>query len=122
MQLRDRLTPSSYADDEVVGIAAVPRTELPGPLGDERWTYVPERLWRRVLNLSNAYELHIGHVLEPVIDTVLAKEQCESAAGELRFLRDIVADPALHYVLDVILRALDSSIRGSDVAVVFSPP
>lgn len=122
MLLHERLNPASYAADEPVGIVAVARAELPGPLPDDLWRYIPERLWKRILGLAAAYELHVAQVLEPIIDTVLNGEQCASVAEELGFLGEVIKDPATNLALATIIEVLTTAARGRDLAVVFSPP
>lgn len=85
MTLSTRLDPATYSQDEPVGVAAVLQEELPGPLPNERWQYIPERMWNRILPLGSAYELHFAAVLEPVVDTVLNTTQCATVEEELRF-------------------------------------
>jgi hypothetical protein len=122
MTLSTRLDPATYSEDEPVGIAAVPKEELPGPLPNERWRYIPERIWNRILLLGSAYELHFAAVLEPVVDAVLDPTQCETVDEELRFLAAILNDDALKSALSVILGEL-VKVRGrSGMALVFSPP
>ena len=122
MTLSSRLDPATYTKDEPVGIAAVARQELPGPFPDQRWRYIPERLWARILNLGAAYELHFAQVFEPTIDTVVAAAQCDAVEEELRFLSAVIRDEALMSALGVILDEM-AKVRGhSTMALVVSPP
>jgi hypothetical protein len=66
MTLLARLDPSTYSDDQLVGVAAVSQGELPDPVPDERWQYIPERVWSRIQHLGSAYELHFAALVEPV--------------------------------------------------------
>jgi len=122
MTLSTRLDPATYSKDEPVGVAAVPKEELPGPVRNERWQYIPERMWNRILQLGSAYELHFAAVLEPVVDTVLDPTQCETVDEELRFLAAILNDDALKSALSIILGEV-AKVRGrSGMALLFSPP
>jgi hypothetical protein len=95
---------------------------LPGPLPNERWQYIPQRMWNRILQLGSAYELHFAAVLEPVVDTVLDPTQCETVDEELRFLAALLNDDALKSALSIILGEV-AKVRGrSGMALVFSPP
>ena len=122
MTLSIRLDPATYSGDEPVGVAAVPKEALPGPLPNEWLQYIPERIWNRILHLGSAYELHFAAVLEPIVDTVLDPTQCETVDEELRFLAAILDDDALKSALSIILGEV-AKIRGrSGMALVFSPP
>jgi len=122
MNLLERLQPNAFVDDEPVGIAAVKASELPGPLIDDRWAYIPEPIWRRLLSLGNAYKLHFSQIAEPIIDTVLDPKQCQSLCDELEFLRDVVADPAAHFAIDTIISKAAVVSRDSSLRLVVSPP
>ena len=117
-----RLNPATYTGDEPVGVAAVLQKELPGPVPDERWQYIPERMWKRILSLGEAYELHFASTLEPVLDTVLNSTQCDVLEEEFRFLASVMNDAAVREALQVILVEI-AKLRGhSDMALVISPP
>jgi hypothetical protein len=122
MTLSIRLNPATYSGDEPVGVAAVPKGELPGPLPKERWQYIPERMWMRLLQLGHAYELHFAAIVDPVVDTVLDPVQCESVDEELRFLAAVVNDDALSSALRTILGELAKVRNRSEMALIFSPP
>ena|SRR2546425_2416809 len=122
MALSDRLHPDTYSDDEPVGVAGVPKRELPGPLAAELWQYIPQQMWHRLLTLGRAYDLHFAAVIDPIIDTVLDPIQCDSFDEELRFVMGVVNDSALGAAITVILGQV-AKVRGrSGMALVLSPP
>lgn len=122
MTLAERLNPATYKGDEPVGVAAVPRGELPGPISDEKWRYIPERVWNRILHLGAAYELHYAATLEPVIDTVLDSTQWESMEPEFRFISEVVGDHAVRSALSVIVEEGQKVSGRPAMALVLSPP
>jgi hypothetical protein len=122
MTLAGRLDPDTYADDEPVGVAGVPKEELPGPLAPERWQYIPQQMWHRLLRLGRAYDLHFAGVVDPVVDTVLDPIQCESFDEELRFLIGIVNDSALSAAVVVLLGEVAKVRARTGMALVLSPP
>jgi len=122
MTLSSKLHPSTYSDDEPVGVAGVPKEELPGPLPAERWQYIPQQMWHRLLGLGRAYDLHFAGVIDSVVDTVLDPVQCESFEEELRFVTEVVNDSALTAAITVILGEV-AKVRGrSRMVLVLSPP
>lgn len=120
--LIDLVDPATFAGDEPVGVCAVSRSMLPGPIGGQEWSYLSGRLWSRLLKLGEAYELHFARVVEPIIDTVLAPEQCESLLRELEFLDGVISDPALHQAIGVISAEALRVTGKPDFRLVLSPP
>jgi len=120
--LSDLLKPETFEKDEPVGIAAVAVALLPGPIDESNWKYISERLWSRLLCLGAAYQLHFHHVMEPVIDTVLLPEQCESLAKELHFLIDVTTDPALQQAIGVFIQEARTVVNRPHMRLVISPP
>ncbi len=118
----DLVDPQTFDGDEPVGICAVPHAALPGPIEELEWRYVSERLWNRVLKLGEAYELHFAQVVEPVIDTVLVAEQCESLVQELAFLANMICDPALRHAIGIISAQAQRVTREPEFRLVLSPP
>lgn len=53
--LDDRLDPKTFEEDEVVEVSAVPQRLLPGPIEQNNWKHIPERLWNRLLSLGTGY-------------------------------------------------------------------
>ncbi len=122
MNRADLLRPEFFANDEPVGIAAVPISQMPGPTADCSWVYVSERLWSRLLAVGAGYGLHFSEVIEPVIDTVLNAQQCESLLEELKFLKSVLADAALGQVMDAISTEASTVVRSQKLCLVLSPP
>jgi hypothetical protein len=122
MNFLDRLELSTFADDESVGIAAVQASELPGPLIDDRWVYIPEPLWRRILSLGHAYNLHFSQFAEPIIDSVFNSAQCDSLCDELSFLHGVIVDGAAHSAIETIVSKAALVVRNPSLRLVVSPP
>jgi hypothetical protein len=122
MDLLARLEPNTFVDEEPVGIAAVKASELPGPLVDDSWAYVPEPIWRRLLSLGDAYKLHFSQIAEPILDTVFNPKQCQSLCMELGFLRGVIADAAAHSAIDTIVSKAAIVSRDNSLCLVVSPP
>ena len=120
--LVDRLNPITFEKDEVVGVAAVQQSSLPGPIDQSQWKYIPEHMWNHLLSLGAGYELHFSQVVEPVIDTVLLPEQCESFDEELVFLATVVNDQALQETIDVLRCEVKNVLKTKDMRLVLSPP
>jgi hypothetical protein len=122
MALSERLHPDTYSNDEPVGIAGVPTHELPGPLAAERWKYISQQMWHRLLGVGRAYDLHFAEVIDPIVDTVLDSIQCDSLDEELRFIMGVVHDGALNAAITVVLDQVDKVRGRSGMALVLSPP
>ncbi len=122
MNRTDLLRPEFFADDEPVGIAAIPVASMPGPTTDCNWVYVSERLWSRLLAVGAGYGLHFSEVIEPVIDTVLDAQQCERLVDELEFLKSVFSDDALGQVIDSISIEASAVVRSKNLCLVLSPP
>ena len=121
MALRDRLRLGYFPGDEPVGVAAVAERDLPGPIDEREWRYVPERLWNRLLRVGHTYDLSFAQVLEPSIDTVLDRSQCESLAQEMAFVAT-VSDETLRDAIGLILDRTEEVLRGTRQRLVISPP
>lgn len=119
---RKLTNPEEFVDDVSTDFAAVEKGLLPGPIESTFWINISERLWHRLIAYGAAYELHFQQVIEPVIDTVLMPEQCESLVEELEFLLGIVDDPAFEQALGTILNVAGQVINRKDMRLVISPP
>ena len=110
MGFTERLNPEAYRGDEPVAI---------GEHGTEPrgWTYVPERLFGRLVSLGQAYELHLLPVIDQYAATTLNAEQCVTLADELRFLGDVTNDPALDAVLESLIPVVDAIARDTQRAL-----
>ena len=115
-------SPYEFSDDEPVEFAAVDEGLLPGPIEQNLWVHISERLWSRILFFGSAYCLHFSQTIEPVIDTVLRPEQCESMLEELEFLMGVVNDAALLEALSAVRREAKKVIRRNNMRLVISPP
>jgi hypothetical protein len=79
----DRFLVSTYAEDEPI------RIFIPG--GADRW--IPERLWRRLVALGQAYELHILPLITGTTEPrFLNAQQVSTLGDEVQFLARIVMD------------------------------
>lgn len=121
-RFRKLINPAEFVEDEPVEFAAIEKDLLPGPIEAKFWAHVSERLWSRILSYGAAYELHFQQVIEPVIDTVLEPEQCESLGEELEFLISVAKDPALIQALSVVLVEVGKVVNRQRMRLVISPP
>ncbi|WP_162926280.1 hypothetical protein [Teredinibacter purpureus] len=122
MKYENLLSPLEFEDDVTVEVAAISSELLPGPISEDNWVHLSERLWNRVLFLGQAYELHFSQVIEPVIDTVLGPEQCESLLEELEFLQHVSTDPALDKTITSLANECGKVINRVGMRLVLSPP
>ena len=102
--------------------AAVDKDLLPGPVDEKYWVHISERLWSRLLAFGCAYSLHFSQVIEPVIDTVLGPEECDSFNEELEFLLGVANDPAFSEALLVVRTEVGKVINRQNMRLVISPP
>ncbi|KZX68585.1 hypothetical protein A3724_02080 [Alcanivorax sp. HI0033] len=116
------LQPSEFANDEPVGLAALDKSLLPGPIEEKYWTYISERLWSRIISYGAAYQLHFHQLVEPVVDTVLNPLQCDSLGEELEFLSGVANDPALLEALSVLRNEVYKVVNRKSMCLVISPP
>jgi hypothetical protein len=91
----DRLEAATYEGDEPVGA---------GPAQDagkyEGWIWIPGRLFARMQQIAEAYELHVLPGLGFYDRNVLGREQLESLLEEIEFIGNVVDDPAIHPQLE----------------------
>ncbi|MBO2582805.1 hypothetical protein [Shewanella algae] len=120
--LKRLITLEEFTDDEPVELAAVDKDLLPGPIESKYWVCISERLWSRLLSYGTAYELHFQQVIEPIIDTVIGSEQCESFVEELEFLMGVTKDHAFLEALSVVRREAGKVINRRNMRLVISPP
>ncbi|WP_445427515.1 hypothetical protein [Alishewanella sp. HL-SH05] len=120
--LKKLLNPAEFVDDEPVEFAAVDKDLLPGPIEAKHWVCISERLWSRLLSYGSAYELHFQQIIEPVIDTVLGSEQCESFSEELEFIIGVANDPAFLEALHIVHSEVGKVINRRNMRLVISPP
>jgi hypothetical protein len=119
----DRLAPSTFRDDEPVGVTVVEATSGAGSSSPLQ-AWIPERLFCRMLDLAAAYRLHVlGAVLSDV-DTRLNDAQCESLLAELEYLARLVpSDLALQGVLAEVVPLVSRVARsGTKAELVVQPP
>ena len=92
----DRRAAETYADDPLVLVRRASQS-----VDDGLW--FPERVARRLLQVGRAYELHyLGEVAGESAPTMLTAAQCETLADELDFIRDVVNDPVLVGMVDLV--------------------
>ena len=103
------LRPEDYADDELVCIQCS---------GREVW--LSERLFRRLMLIGRAYELHLLPLLEQ--DTTLNSVQADSLLGELDFIRTVVADAAITSVLNELAPLVRTCRVSPDRTISFEWP
>lgn len=97
------LRPEDHANDEQVRV-----------LHADREVWLSERLFRRLVLIGSAYELHLLPLLGE--DATLNAVQADGLLTELGFVGALVADPALASLLNV-LTPLVSACRGSNDAL-----
>ena len=122
MRFRERLDPRSFADDEVMGIAAVEAALSVTEVPETSWTFVSERLYERLLSLGQAYSLHFATLLDSHAERKLNSVQCECCLEEVGFLAEVISDPALSGVLEQLLARLVEAARHPNMVIWFSPP
>ena len=95
----DRFDPKRYADDPPVRVFLIESVVA----DDEFW--ISERLWRRIVAIASAYELHLLPILgwsdEP---RFLNAQQCLGLLDELEFVATQVDDELLDTVIEGIAR------------------
>lgn len=82
----DRLDPATYADDD--GVVGVFESDPSDP--DALWLW--DRLFRRLIHVATAYELHALPLLDSREPVRLNRARCESVLGELEFVAERVND------------------------------
>jgi hypothetical protein len=120
----DQLAPSTFDGDEPVCFALVERAADLGSKASSYETWIPGRLFERMLHLAGAYHLHVLGVVDSKVDTHLDHQQCESLERELEFLaRLIPSDAALQRALDEVAPLATRAARlGKDAEIVVRPP
>ncbi len=98
----ERLLAATYRTDEPVGIGLA-NTD------PETWSYMPERLFARLVHLGRAYEMHLLPLLQVHGEQVLTGQQAATLASELRFVGAVVNDPALEAAISSVLSTLESA-------------
>ena len=99
----DRIISDTYEGDELVAIGIGKRDFTPWDFTDDSWSYVPRRLFFRLLFLGMAYDLSNISTIKAHDDSLLNSKQCRGLAKELKFLRTIIRDDALSPILQSIL-------------------
>lgn len=74
--------------------------------------WLSERLFRRLVLVGTAYELHLLPMLKQ--DFVLNAVQAENLLGELEFVRALVADQALGSLLNTLTPIVGLACRSGD--------
>ena len=99
---QDRLEADRYATDECVEIRALGREHS-----------LPERLFARVQNIAQAYELRLLPTVDVYSTTRLTPEQCRGLTDEIAFLRTVISDPLLDLHLTKLLEIADACARSA---------
>jgi hypothetical protein len=107
-QYADRFLESTYQADEPVSVGicrpdAEPTWELPVPL----------TLFARAQAISDGYNLHILHLIDPYTRTRLNVDQCRTLADELVFVAEVVNDELLRHHLLALLSLVERCVRKS---------
>lgn len=106
----DRFDAGRYRDDPTVGVFCE-------PAGIETW--VPERVYRRLLLLGKAYELHyLDFIPGDSEPRYLNSTQAAGLVDELEFLAGVVEDSLLKSAVAEILKVVGVAVRcGEDQAL-----
>lgn len=121
-ELEGRLPHDWRHDDEPVGVVVVRQNEFPVVGEDDRWRYIPNAIWRRLIHLGEAYELHFAQICDPVVGATLQPPQAASLAVDLALLRSFIQDQALEAAVDVIAGEAEKLRAAADLRLVISPP
>ncbi|MCB1045546.1 MAG: hypothetical protein KDC35_21580 [Acidobacteria bacterium] len=121
MNLEDRVAPTSFDDDEVVGFSGTAQDVDIDETPESDWVWIPETLFNRLILIGKAYDLHFASLIDWHEDSVLNSKQCEGFLAELEFIRRIVSDAALHEALDRILSAVVTVCRHNTFVLRVSP-
>jgi len=120
--MQEKLDFERFADDVDVGLAAVLPSELPGPIEESKWIYVPEQLFARLLSIGTGYRMHFSSFIDTVVDTILNSQQCASFKEEICFLGAIVDDEALRRTIRLFVSQIELIEREPRRVLVISPP
>ena len=113
--LKSRLSYESYLADPEVRAGVPGRTDDP-----DSETWLPERLFLRLLALGEAYGLHVLGLVDSQADTTLNSVQCVGLVRELEFVTEATNDPALHFAAHGLLEVASHVARES-LSLEFSP-
>ena len=111
----DRLLSTTYAADEPYGIAVA----LPGhtPTWNEeaadRVVWLPERVFRRLVAMGQAYELHVLSLLVGVDAMRVNHLQATVLLEELQFIIELVNDSTVRDACERIGRVAQTCIAGA---------
>lgn len=104
----DRFLAASYQGEEPVSLGLV------RPGADPTWeVHVPLSLFGRAQAISNDYNLHLLHAIDPYSRSLLNVEQCRTLANELVFVSEVVNDELLRDYLSAVLNLVELCIRAS---------
>lgn len=112
--LRNRLFPDWFVNDEVFGVGLGPGTPT-----NPTAVWLPERMMDRIRHVARAYELHLLPLVEAE-STYFNAKQASNLIDELEFVREVVADPYLHQCAAQLI-ALLAEARNS-VGATFEGP
>lgn len=112
----------NYSDDEPVGIAAVEKSSLPGPIDPVYWRYVPQTAFHRFLSIGEVNGLHFSEVIDHVVDSVLDHMQCLSLENDLKFVLQIAEDDDLRFLVSTLQEMIDRIKSSNSSVLIISPP
>lgn len=101
----DRLDAKTYRDDDG-GVAVY---GLMPSDADALW--LSERLFRRMVLVAQAYELHTLPLLGGMDPVVLSRPMCASLIDELGFVTYRLNDPLIHQTAQVLADFVDNRLR-----------
>jgi hypothetical protein len=104
----DRFSSASHEGDETVSFGVA------RPEAQPTWeVHVPVSLFARAQAISNGYNLHLLHVIDPYSRSRLSIEQCRTLADELVFVAEVVNDELLKHHISAVLDLVERCIRKS---------
>jgi hypothetical protein len=101
----DRFDQSRYADDPPVRVFDYDYAD-----GSEVW--IPERVWRRLVTIGSAYELHYLPMLGGGSEVrTWDAVQAQTIGDELSFVAEVVKDSLLLHWLEALSPIVESAAR-----------
>jgi hypothetical protein len=98
---QDLLNIETYKDDVTIEFGICQNDKEP-----ESYTSVPESMVSRLVNIGNAYNLHIIQLIDVYDEIHLNATQCQNMFKEMEFIATIINDPALFQGLEPVVYLL----------------